>query len=255
MSDLIAIVIDNISVRYGRLPAVENVTMHVHAGEIVGLLGPNGSGKSSTLAAIAGLKNLSSGAIRVNGKSRLAEPRAYARQIGFVPQEVALYEELSASANLDFVGSLYSLSRRERRVAAGRVLDQVGLADRAGQLVSTYSGGMRRRLNIACALMHQPSVLLLDEPSVALDVESRDLLFDLLDDCRNEGCAIVLTTHHLHEVKEICDRVGVLQAGRLTALGTPAELFSTAAEMSRAYRISPTLLPFPTPKDLACSAS
>lgn len=219
------VALENVSLLYGKRTAVDRLSLTVQAGEIVGLLGPNGSGKSSTLTAIAGILHPVSGAIRVNGITKSDQPAEYARQIGFVPQEPALYEELSAFANLDFFASLFDLSRTERRRRIVRVLDRVGLTERAGDRVSTFSGGMIRRLNLAAAILHDPSVLLLDESSAALDPDSRDRLFDLLDELRCDGKAILFATHHLDEAERWCDRVAVLRQGRLVAYGRPSDVF------------------------------
>ena len=220
-----AVVLKNVSLRYGSLEAVEQLSLTIHHGEMVGLLGPNGSGKSSTLAMVAGVLEPAAGSVRVNGIARRERPADYARCIGFVPQEPALYDELTAFDNLDFFASLYDLNRRERRRRVAAVLDRVGLTERAADRVATYSGGMLRRLNLAASLLHDPMVLLLDEPSAALDSASRDVLFELLDELRGEGKAILFATHHLDEAERWCDRVAVLRQGRLTAMGRPADIF------------------------------
>jgi ABC-2 type transport system ATP-binding protein len=224
MGDAI-VVVENVSLRYGAVAAVDRLSLAISPGEIFGLLGPNGSGKSSSLAVIAGILEPATGSVRMNGITSRERPAEYARCIGFVPQEPALYEELSGRSNLDFFASLYDLSRRERSRRIDRVLHRVGLADRAFDRVSTYSGGMLRRLNLAAALVHDPLVLLLDEPTAAFDAASRDGFFELLDDLRNEGKAILFATHHLDEAERWCDRVAVLRQGRLAACGPPAEIF------------------------------
>jgi len=149
--------------------------------------------------------------------------------LGYVPQEPALYDELSAVDNLDFLASLYELSRSERSHAIERVLDQVGLSARARDRVGTLSGGMKQRLNLAGALLHDPRVLLLDEPSVALDPGSRDLLLELLSELKEQGRSIVLTTHMVDEAERICDRIGLLRGGRLTKLGRPADVLHSSS--------------------------
>jgi len=224
MTDLGAIVLDRISLRYGRHEAVRQLSLTIHAGEIFGLLGPNGSGKSSTISAMAGLFRPYCGTIRICGIEQRRQPAEYARLIGYVPQEPALYDELSAVDNLDFLASLYELSRSERAHAIERVLDRVNLTTRGRDRVGTLSGGMRQRLNLAAALLHDPRVLLLDEPSVALDPASRDLLLELLGELKEQGVCIVLTTHMVDEAEKICDRIGLLRNGTLTKLGRPAEV-------------------------------
>jgi len=219
-----ALVVDTIRVRYGSIPAVDGVSLVVARGEIVGLLGPNGSGKSTTLAAAAGVLEPYEGTVSIDGIRRDQSPYRYAERIGLVPQEPALYEELSAEANLQFFGRLYGLggSTLKGRVVAS--LEQACLIDRRSSRVSTFSGGMKQRLNLAVALLHEPTVLLLDEPTAALDPASRDALFSTLHDLRERNHAILLTTHHLDEAEHGCDRIVVLEAGRVVASGRPADL-------------------------------
>lgn len=224
MSDSPAIELDEVTIRYGEFVAVDRLTLRIEPGEIFGMLGPNGSGKSSTLAAIAGLLEPVSGLIKVLGLARRDQPNEYARRIGYVPQAPALYDELSAYDNLDFFAALYDLNRHERRRRIEELLEQVGLAERARERVGRLSGGMQRRLNIVAALLHDPAVLLLDEPSAALDSASRDGLFQLLNDLRRRGRAILLTTHQLAEAEFWCDRIGLLEKGQLTEAGHTANV-------------------------------
>ena len=220
----ITLTLDAVSVRYGRRAAVDQLSLRVFGGEIVGLLGPNGSGKSSTLAVCAGVLDPAAGTVLVNDVSPRRRPAAYARLVGFVPQEIALYEELTAADNLAFFGNLYGLHGRLLQNRVSACLDLVGLSDRARQRVDTLSGGMQRRVNLACALIHEPRVLLLDEPTAALDPASRDSLFETLGRLRAAGRAVLLTTHHLEEAEQWCDRVGVLANGKLVAAGRPEDL-------------------------------
>jgi ABC-2 type transport system ATP-binding protein len=212
-----ALTIDALTVRYGPFVAVDGLTLHVNRGEIFGLLGPNGSGKSTTLAAVAGTINPASGSVLVGGVGRRERPAEYARRVGVVPQEPALYEELSAADNLAFFGGLYGLGRRELRERVADVLDRIGLDSRARCRVHDLSGGLRQRVNVGCALLHKPTLLLLDEPTAALDAGSREGLFALLSELRGDGHAVLLTTHHLDEAGRWCNRVGVLERGRLVA--------------------------------------
>lgn len=232
MGNAAAIDLDDVSIRYGKVLAVDRLTLEIPAGEIFGLLGPNGSGKSTTLAGIAGSLEPCSGTIRVRGITRHEQASAYASLIGHVPQEPALYEELSAAANLDFFASLHGVGRRERRRRIARILEMVELAERADDRVESYSGGMKRRLNLAAALLHDPAVLLLDEPTIALDPHSREVLYRVLHEGRERGKAIVLTTHLLDEAEQWCDRVGILKKGRLIACGRPADVMHDAADRS-----------------------
>jgi ABC-2 type transport system ATP-binding protein len=213
-----------VTIRYGDAVAVESLSLEVSAGEVFGLLGPNGSGKSSTLGAIAGDVPLASGEVRVRGLSLCEDPLAYRRQLGLVPQELAFYEELSARDNLLFFGRLYGLRGGELRERVAGALEFVQLAPQADRPAHTYSGGMQRRLNLACALLHRPSLLLLDEPTVGLDIQSREAIFASLRRLRDLGTALVFTTHHLAEAEQLCDRVGIVDRGKLLAAGSVADL-------------------------------
>jgi ABC-2 type transport system ATP-binding protein len=224
MTGPVALALDTLRVRYGAAVAVDGLTLAVRRGEVVGLLGPNGSGKSSTLAAAAGVIDPADGTVSVDGVRRDRDPAGYARRVGLVPQEPALYDELSAEANLRFFGRLYGLAGDDLRIRVERGLGFARLSDRRRDRVGTLSGGLKQRLNLAAALLHEPPVLLLDEPTAALDPASRDALFAELHDLRDRGHAILLTTHHLDEAEHGCDRIGVLERGKLVACGTPAEL-------------------------------
>jgi ABC-2 type transport system ATP-binding protein len=229
-------------VTIGRGPrvVVRNLSLNVEAGEVFGLLGPNGCGKSTTLSAIMGLLPFR-GEIRIAGRTLASDSRAYRRLVGIVPQDLALYEELTVTQNLDFFARLYGLNRVERRRRLGEVLDFVQLADRAGGVARTLSGGMQRRLNLACALLHEPRVLLLDEPTVGLDVPARDAIFASLRRLAAEGRALVFTTHHLQEAASLCNRLGVMDEGQLVAAGSLDELHAalpgTSPEDSRRRRL------------------
>jgi ABC-2 type transport system ATP-binding protein len=220
----------NVTLRYGNDVAVQELCLDVMPGEVFGLLGPNGSGKSSTLSAIAGTLAPAAGEIRVAGLRESDDPLAYRRRIGLVPQELALFDELTAEQNLLFFGRLYGLAGRDLRRRVNDVLDFVRLGEQARRRVRTFSGGMQRRLNLACALLHEPALLLLDEPTVGLDIHSRDGIFASLEQVRDRGCAILLTTHHLEEAELLCDRIGILNHGRLIAQGTLAELSADVSE-------------------------
>jgi ABC-2 type transport system ATP-binding protein len=224
MDGPVALALHDLRVRYGPRLAVAGLTLTVRAGEIVGLLGPNGSGKSSTLAAAAGVLDPAGGWVSAGGVRRDADPRRFARLVGLVPQEPAVYDELSCEANLAFFGRLYGLGGDDLRVRVERGLRFARLGDRRRQPAGTLSGGLKQRLNLACALLHDPAVLLLDEPTAALDPASRDGLFAELHQLKERGHAILLTTHHLDEAEHGCDRVAVLRDGVLTACGTPGEL-------------------------------
>jgi ABC-2 type transport system ATP-binding protein len=218
--------VTDVAVRYGRhaAPVVAGLSFDVAAGEVFGLLGANGCGKSSTLAAVAGALEPAAGSVRVLGRTRREGPAAYARAVGVVPQELALYEELTAGDNLALFGRLYGLGGRTLRDRSAEALAFVGLEDAARRRVRTLSGGQQRRVHLACALLHRPALLLLDEPTVGLDGPSRGDILERLGRLRDRGCALVLTTHRLDEAEQLCDRVGVLAGGRLAEVGTPAAL-------------------------------
>lgn len=220
----VALSLVDVCVRYGARVALDRVSLDVRRGEIVGLLGPNGSGKSTTLAVAAGVRDAASGSVTIEGRTRAADPTAFALRVGLVPQEPAVYDELTAFDNLAFFGRLYGLAGADLRRRATRALSRVKLSDRAHHRVQTFSGGMKQRLNLAAALLHDPPVLLLDEPTAALDPAARDALFADLTRFRDDGHAILLTTHHVDEAEGGCDRVAVLDGGRLVACGTPSEL-------------------------------
>jgi ABC-2 type transport system ATP-binding protein len=224
----VALSLVNVRVRYGDRFAVDGVSLHVRRGEIVGLLGPNGSGKSTTLCAAAGVLDVCEGSVAVEGVFHADDPHAFAMRVGFVPQECALYEELTAAENLSFFGKLYGLTGADLRRRVVRVLGRVQLGDRSDQRIATFSGGMRQRLNLAVALIHDPTVLLLDEPTAALDPASRDALFADLGRLRDDGHAVLLSTHHLDEAELGCDRIAVLDRGQLVACGRPTDLLRCA---------------------------
>jgi ABC-2 type transport system ATP-binding protein len=223
----VALSLIDVTVRYGARVALDRVSLDVRRGEIVGLLGPNGSGKSSTLAVAAGVIDPAFGTVTIDGRSRTADPTAFALRVGLVPQEPAVYDELTAFDNLAFFGELYGLAGADLRRRVVRALSRVRLSDRAGHRVSTFSGGLKQRLNLAAALLHDPPVLLLDEPTASLDPASRDALFADLTRFRDDGHAILLTTHHVDEAESGCDRVAVLEKGKLVACGLPSELLRT----------------------------
>jgi ABC-2 type transport system ATP-binding protein len=209
---------------FGDRTAVAGVSLGVKAGETLGLLGPNGAGKSTTVAMLCGLLRPDRGEVRVAGQPMAGEASPLKRRIGVAPQELALYEDLSALANLELFGALYGLAGGKLRERSRAALALVGLADRAKDKPASFSGGMKRRLNIACALVHDPDVLLLDEPTVGVDPQSRNAIFENLEDLRRAGKALVYTTHYMEEAERLCDRVVIVDHGRVIASGTVPEL-------------------------------
>ncbi len=210
--------------RYGDRLAVDHLSCSVRAGEVFGLLGPNGAGKTTTISILATLLPFDEGEVTIGGYDLRREAERVKPLIGLVPQELALYPTLSAWDNLAFFGRIYGLrgSRLRERIAA--VLDLVGLRDRAGDAVRTFSGGMKRRLNLAAGLIHQPRVLFLDEPTVGVDPQSRNFIFEHVARLKAEGVSIIYTTHYMEEAERLCDRVAIMDAGRILALGTVKEL-------------------------------
>jgi ABC-2 type transport system ATP-binding protein len=209
---------------YGAKAAVAGVSLDVGAGEIVGLLGPNGAGKSTTVAMLCGLAAPDRGSVTIGGMAVGREASAAKRRIGLVTQEISLFDELGARANLELFGALYGLDGRELHERAARALALVGLAAHAKAKPATFSGGMKRRLNIACALVHDPDVLLLDEPTVGVDPQSRNAIFENLESLRAAGKALVYTTHYMEEAERLCDRVVIMDHGRVIASGDRAAL-------------------------------
>ncbi|MFE0101581.1 ABC transporter ATP-binding protein [Streptomyces sp. NPDC059009] len=211
--------------RFGRRTAVDALSFDVAEGEIVGFLGANGAGKSTSIAMLSGSLTPDAGTVRVGGVDLAAHPAAAKRQLGVVPQDIALYPTLTGRQNLRFFAGAQGLSRRERAHAVRWALDAVGLADRGRDSVATYSGGMRRRLNIAAGVLHRPRLLFLDEPTVGVDPQSRHQIFETVRRMRaDHGMAVVYTSHYMPEVEQLCDRVVILDGGRILAAGTCAEL-------------------------------
>ncbi|WP_448335306.1 ATP-binding cassette domain-containing protein [Bellilinea sp.] len=211
--------------RYGDLTAVKGISFEVQEGEIFSLLGPNGAGKTTTISVLSTLFPPSEGDALIAGHSVVREPYAVRRVIGIVPQEIALYEDLTARENLQFWGQLYGLSGRELKERCEEVLEQTGLQEKANQRVKTFSGGMKRRLNIGVGLLHRPRLLFMDEPTVGIDPQSRRAILDTVKDLnRQAGMTILYTTHYMEEAQELSHRVGIIDHGEMIAIGTQAEL-------------------------------
>jgi linearmycin/streptolysin S transport system ATP-binding protein len=208
--------------RYGDLVAVHDVSFSARPGEMVGLLGPNGAGKTTTVSMIAGLLPPDRGEVRIGGALVRSETDPVKRRMGLVPQDLALHDELSARENLNLFGALYSLSGAPLRSAIDRNLELTGLADRAKDRTSTFSGGMKRRLNLAAALLHDPDILLLDEPTVGVDPQSRNAIFSNLEGLKRRGKTLVYTTHYMEEAERLCDRIIIVDHGKVIANDTLA---------------------------------
>jgi ABC-2 type transport system ATP-binding protein len=216
--------LDGLTKYYGDIRAVHNLSFTVEKGEVFGLLGPNGAGKTTTIRMLTTLTKPTSGRAWVAGHDVVAEPLAVKRSIGIAPQHLNLDGELTARENLEFHAKLYHMPRHERGKRISELLGFVELEKRADDLVEGFSGGMKRRLLIARALMHRPRVLFLDEPTVGLDPVTRRKIWDLIRSLRSEGVTVLLTTHYIEEAEQLCDRVGIINEGQLIALDSPANL-------------------------------
>jgi linearmycin/streptolysin S transport system ATP-binding protein len=221
--------VQNLRKSFGSLVAVDEVSFTVEAGRLVGLLGPNGAGKTTTVAMIAGLLTPDRGDVLVGGARLAGDTDPGKRRIGLVPQDLALYDELSAEANLRFFGSLFGLTGRALDASMRSALELVGLADRAREAVKAFSGGMKRRLNLAAGLLHDPDILLLDEPTVGVDPQSRNAIFENLEVLKARGKALLYTTHYMEEAERLADRIVVIDHGRVIADDTVAALQARAA--------------------------
>jgi ABC-2 type transport system ATP-binding protein len=212
--------------RFGPITALDGVSLDIAPGEFFGLLGPNGAGKSTFMSLIAGLRAADGGTLTVDGEG-VAAGSATARQaLGLVPQHIALYTDLSADRNLRIFGELYGLRGSELADRVNHALDAVQLADRRNDIVKTFSGGMQRRLNLAAALLHRPKLLLCDEPTVGVDPQSRNAIFDFLQDLNRGGLTIIYSTHYMEEATRLCSRIGIIDHGKLLAVGTIDELLA-----------------------------
>ena len=216
--------VDSLQKSFGSTKAVDTVSFHVGAGEIYGLLGPNGAGKTTTISCISGLLKPDGGRIELNGIDIAGDPIASRRSLGVVPQETAIYETLSARENVSYFASLHGLSGTEKRRCVTEALERVGLAPDAKQQARKFSGGMKRRLNLAIGLVSHPRVLLLDEPTVGIDPQARIHILDVVREVQREGTAILYTTHYLEEAEALCGRVGIMDHGGILAEGTISEL-------------------------------
>jgi ABC-2 type transport system ATP-binding protein len=209
---------------YGDLIAVNRISFSAAAGTVFGLLGPNGAGKSTTISCLSGLLKPTAGTIRVGGFDLARDAVKAKSSLGIVPQELAIYEDLSARDNLTYWGAAYGLKGDRLKQRVDHVLNRIGLMDRAGDLPKQYSGGMKRRLNFGCGLVHEPAILLLDEPTVGVDPQSRERLFDLVREEKAKGTCVLYTTHYMEEAEKLCDELAIIDHGKIIAGGTLDEL-------------------------------
>ena len=221
----------NLVKKYGDFTAVKGISFDIREGEIFSLLGPNGAGKTTTILMLSTLYVPTSGEATIGGHSITKEPMAVRNLIGVVPQEIALYDDLTARENLIFWGQMYGLSGKALKIRIDEILEQIGLAGKAGQRVKTYSGGMKRRVNIGVGLLHKPKLLFMDEPTVGIDPQSRRAILDSVKELNRQGMTVLYTTHYMEEAAELSDRVGIMDHGELIALGTQAELTKQVGEM------------------------
>lgn len=223
------VTVRHLTKRFGDRTAVDDISFEIRRGEIFGLLGPNGAGKSTTVNMLSTYLPPDSGELWIAGQPAVGN-MAVKRIIGDVPQELALYDDLTALENLDFFARIYDLPRRERSTREQETLAQVGLADRAHEPVRAFSGGMKRRLNLALGIQHRPAVLMLDEPTVGVDPQSRERIFDIIRELKRAGTAMLYTTHYMEEAEQLCDRIAIMDDGRIVAMGTLEELLRLRVE-------------------------
>ncbi|MDJ1180171.1 ABC transporter ATP-binding protein [Roseofilum sp. BLCC_M91] len=219
-----AILIQNLQKRYGNIDAVKDVSLDVQPGEIFGLLGPNGAGKTTTLRCLCTLSSPDSGQLEVGGISVVEYPKATRQLLGYVAQEVALDKVLTGRELLNLQAALYHIPRKEIGDRVQQMINRLGIQEYADQKTGTYSGGIRKRLDLAAGLLHQPKVLVLDEPTVGLDIESRVVVWDFLRELRESGTTVLITSHYLEEVDVLADRVAIIDQGKVIACGTPSDL-------------------------------
>jgi ABC-2 type transport system ATP-binding protein len=216
--------IQELKKRYGDREVVKGISFEVQKGESFGLLGPNGAGKSTTISMICGLIKSDGGDVVVDGVSIKENPTQAKQKIGVVPQDIALYPTMSARENLLFWGKMYGLTGKQAKQRAEEVLNIVGLTDRAKEKVESFSGGMKRRINIGAALMHQPELLIMDEPTVGIDPQSRNHILQTVKKLNESGMTVIYTSHYMEEVEFLCNRIAIMDHGQLIAMGTKNEL-------------------------------
>jgi ABC-2 type transport system ATP-binding protein len=231
--------VDSLQKRYGEINAVAGVSFDVREGEVLGLLGPNGAGKTTVISMLATERAPSGGDATLFGHSMRREPQIVRRMIGIAPQEIAIYPMLTAAENLRFFGHIYGVGKAVLESRIGELLQLVGLEERRNDYAATFSGGMKRRLNLAVALVHSPRVLLLDEPTAGVDLQSREHIFEIVRRLREAGTAILYTTHYMEEVEGLCDRVGIMSQGKLVAMGTLDALLANLGEIIEVRGLPP----------------
>lgn len=215
---------DGLIKKYDNKPVVDNLTLEIQEGEIFGLLGPNGAGKSTTMNMICSLLKPTAGNIELFGMDIKKDVNKIKPLIGYIPQDLAIYGNLKAWENVELFTSLYHIKGKELKIAIDEALDFVELTDRRNSFAKTFSGGMKRRLNIACALGHKPKLLIFDEPTVGIDPQSRNFILEKIKEANNEGTTVIYTSHYMEEIEAICTRIAIMDNGKIVAIGTKDEL-------------------------------
>jgi ABC-2 type transport system ATP-binding protein len=233
VSDHAVLEVEHLRKVYKDLVAVDDVSFTIHAGETYGLLGPNGAGKTTSISMACGILERDGGTVHINGDELTISTTSVKKSIGLVPQDLAIYPELSARENLVFFGRLYGMGGKHLKDRLDEVLEIIGLSERAADKAGEFSGGMKRRLNIGIGLLHQPALLVLDEPTVGVDPQSRNAILESVEHLSVEGMAVLYTTHYMEEAERLCDRVGIIDEGLIRAEGTRAELVSRIGQRDR----------------------
>jgi ABC-2 type transport system ATP-binding protein len=229
--------VSNLRKKFDNIEALKGISFNIKQGECYGMLGPNGAGKTTIISIMSNILKPNEGEVSINGYDLKKNPLEYKKNIGVVTQEIALYNELSAYDNLLFWGSLYKVPRPELIKRIDETINLLGLIDRKNDKVKTYSGGMKRRVNIASALLHRPKVLFMDEPTVGIDPQSRNLIFEVVEKLQEDGMTIIYTTHYMEEAERLCDRIGIIDDGKIIVQGTLDEL-KTSGSMKETVSIS-----------------
>ncbi|MEP3478930.1 MAG: ABC transporter ATP-binding protein [Fuerstiella sp.] len=247
MSDVL--VLKNVARKFGDAVALVDASLRVAAGELLALLGPNGAGKTTLIRAVSGRLKIDSGSITVCGTQQAAGGQTeISKSLGVIPQDIALYDTLNATENLDLFGRIYGVPESDLNERIEWALKWTGLEDRRSDLVTTYSGGMKRRLNIACGILHSPKVILLDEPTVGVDPQSRERIWEMLQLLKSDGIAIVLTTHQLDEAQQVSDRIVIIDRGKTIADGSFQQLLSQLPDRRTRICLAVSDIPSPLPK-------
>ena len=220
------IVVDNLTKRFEDVTAIDGLCLTVANAELFGLLGPNGAGKTTTINVLCGLTRPSSGSVKVAGHDIQKETTHVKKLIGVCPQETPVYTHLTGRENIELFGNLYEMPREKLKERTEKLLQILGLSEDADRRVGKYSGGMKRRLNLIMALIHDPEIAFLDEPTVAMDPQARHAVWDFIKELKQAGKTVILTTHYMEEAQELCDRVGIIDHGKLIALGSPKDLMT-----------------------------